>query len=289
MLSLNADRLNAFYQVILDRHFTRAAATLCITQSALSQRIQRLEEDIETTLIIRRTDGVEPTAAGRLLFDFIQHQIVGEGELLRAMKGHGGVALGTVRIAAYSSVLRSVIMPAVRPLLIGGAPVSIEFFCREYRELPGMLKSGEADFVVHEAAQKMANCTEVPLGRETLVHVRNRESHARHDEAAIPVFLDHDMEDMTTYRFFEAQGEPEKEFYRSFYDDVYGLLDGVKLGFGEAILSEHLARDEPALVVIAHPNPVEIPFSLYYSSSKLMTRLHKSVVKALVERVPTYL
>lgn len=289
MLTLNADRLNAFYQVVLDRHFTKAAANLCITQSALSQRVQKLEEEIKTTLLIRRPDGVEPTEAGRLLFDHIQNRIVAEREMLQTVLGHSGEALGIVRIAAYSSVLRSVIMPAVRPLLADSTAISIEFFCREYRELPGMLKSGEADFVVHEAGQPFANCTEVPLGRETLVHIRNRAQHAAQDPAAIPVFLDHDLEDMTTYRFFDQQGEPDKEFYRSFYDDVYGLLDGVKLGFGEAIVSEHLVRNEPGVVIIPHPVAMEIPFSLYFSSNKLLTRLHKAVVQCLLDEVPRYL
>lgn len=289
MLSLNADRLNAFYQTVLDRHFTKAASNLCITQSALSQRIQKLEEEIKTTLLIRRVDGVEPTEAGRLLFDHIQNRIVAERETLQAVRGHSGEALGIVRIAGYSSVMRSVIMPSVRPLLSDAAAISIEFFCREYRELLGMLKSGEADFVVHEAGQPFANATELPLGREVLVHIRNRALHEVYDPQATPIFLDHDLEDMTTYRYFAQQGEPDKELYRSFYDDVYGLLDGVKLGFGEAIISEHLIRDDPALVVIPHAVRVEIPFSIYFNASKQMTKLHKAVVGCLQREVPTYL
>lgn len=289
MLSLNTDRLNAFYQIVLDRHFTKAANNLCITQSALSQRIQKLEDDIKTTLLIRRSDGVEPTEAGHLLFDYIQNRIVAERETLQAVRGHSGEALGIVRIAGYSSVMRSVIMPAVRPLLTDATAISIEFFCREYRELLGMLKTGEADFVVHEAGQPFANATEVPLGREVLVHIRNRAQHETYNPEATPIFLDHDLEDMTTFRFFENQGQSNKEFYRSFYDDVYGLLDGVKLGFGEAIISEHLIRDDPSLVVIPHPVKVEIPFSLYFNSNKLMTKLHKAVVDCLRREVPTYL
>lgn len=285
MLSLNADRLNAFYQIVLDRHFTKAAGNLCITQSALSQRIQKLEEEVKTTLLIRRPDGVEPTEAGRLLFDYVQNRIVAERETLQTVRGHSGEALGIVRIAGYSSVMRSVIMPAVRPLLTDSTAISIEFFCREYRELLGMLKTGEADFVVHEAGQPFANATEVPLGREVLVHIRNRALHESHDPDAIPVFLDHDLEDMTTYRFFSQQGQPDKEFYRSFYDDVYGLLDGVKLGFGEAVISEHLVRDDPSLVIIPHPVKVEIPFSLYFNTNKLMTKLHKAVVACLQNEV----
>lgn len=289
MLSLNGQRLNAFYQTVLDRHFTRAAANLCITQSALSQRIQKLEEELKTTLLIRRTTGVELTEAGRVLFEYIRNQSAAEKEVLQAINGHSGVAQGIVRIAAYSSVMRSIIMPSVQALLRDSAAISIEFFCREYHELLGMLKSGEADFVVHEANQPFQNCEEVPLGVEKLVHIRNRTLNKTYDESAIPVFLDHDLEDMTTYRYFDVQGQKDKEFYRSFYDDVYGLLDGVKLGFGEAIVSEHLLCDAPDLVVIKHREQLTIPFSLYFSSNKPVTKLHRQVVDTLVKSVPDYL
>lgn len=289
MLTLNAQRLNAFYQTALDRNFTKAASNLCITQSALSQRVQKLEDDMKTTLLIRRASGVELTEPGRLLFDYIKNQIAGEQEVLNAITGHSGMAQGIVRIAAYSSVMRSVIMPAVQPLLTNSAALGIEFFCREYSELLGMLKSGEADFVVHEAGQPFQHAEEVPLGTERLVHIRNARQNETYDPAKTPVFLDHDIEDMTTYRFFEAQGEKDKLFFRSFYDDVYGLLDGVKLGFGEAIVSEHLIKDDPALCVIEHPTPMEIPFSIYFSSTKFTTRLHKTVIDTLVELAPDYL
>lgn len=289
MLSLNSQRLNAFYQTVLDSNFTKAAANLYITQSALSQRIQKLEDEVKTTLLIRRTMGVEPTEAGRILFEYIQSQIESEKRVLQSVQGHSGMAQGIVRIAAYSSVMRSVIMPAIQPLLRGSAAVSVEFFCREYRELSGMLKSGEADFVVHEANQAFQNCTEVPLGTERLVHIRNRSLNEDYDNDAIPVFLDHDIEDMTTYRFFESQGLKGKEFFRSFYDDVYGLLDGVKLGFGEAIVSKHLVKDSANLVLVDHPRDVTIPFSLYFGANRFVSDLHKKVIDTLVKTVPDFL
>lgn len=289
MLNLNTQRLNAFYQTVVDRNFTKAASTLCITQSALSQRIQKLEEEVKSTLLIRRAAGVEPTESGRLLFEYIRNQIASEQDVLHMVQGHSGVAQGIVRIAAYSSVMRSVIMPAVQPLLTDSTALGIEFFCREYRELAGMLKSGEADFVIHEAGQPFQHADEVFLGNEVLVHIRNREQQATHDPAATPVFLDHDVEDMTTYRFFEAQGEKDKLFYRSFYDDVYGLLDGVRLGFGEAIVSRHLLRDDPDLVMIEHPVKLEVPFSVYYSSNRLITKLHQDIIDTLVRIVPEHL
>jgi DNA-binding transcriptional LysR family regulator len=46
------------------RSFTRAAAVLGITQSALSQAIRGLEERLEIRLLTRTTRSVSPTPAG---------------------------------------------------------------------------------------------------------------------------------------------------------------------------------------------------------------------------------
>lgn len=142
---------------------------------------------------------------------------------------------------------------------------------------------------MNEANQPFQNCEEIPLGEEFLVHIHNRALNEDHDPDAIPDLLDHDVDDQTTYRFFELQGQPDKEFFRSFYDDVYGLRDGVKLGFGETIASEHLGRGDDRYVIVQHPKPVKIPFSLYFNSNRLITRLHQSVIDTLVQSVPDYL
>ncbi len=70
---------------------------------------------------------------------------------------------------------------------------------------------------------------------------------------------------------------------------MYGLRDGVKLGFTEAIVSEHLVRGDDQYIIVQHPKPVKIPFSLYFNSNRLITRLHQSVIDTLLKSLPGYL
>jgi DNA-binding transcriptional LysR family regulator len=64
----NASDLLAFLAVARERSFTRAAAKLAISQSALSQIVRSLEERLGVRLLNRTTRSVAPTQAGdRLL------------------------------------------------------------------------------------------------------------------------------------------------------------------------------------------------------------------------------
>ena len=64
----DAGDLLAFLAVARERSFTRAAAKLGMTQSALSQIIRNLEERVGIKLLNRTTRSVTPTQAGERLF-----------------------------------------------------------------------------------------------------------------------------------------------------------------------------------------------------------------------------
>jgi DNA-binding transcriptional LysR family regulator len=93
-------QLEYFAAVARHRHFTRAADALYVTQSALSQQVRRLEEELGLALLLRTSRGVELTAAGEDLLARAE-SILSEVERARAdMDGHAGVSRGLVRVAA---------------------------------------------------------------------------------------------------------------------------------------------------------------------------------------------
>lgn len=292
-MKLNTDRLNAFYQVALDKNFSTAADTLCITQSALSQRVLKLEQEVKTTLFIRGTEGISLTESGSLLFDYVRDLQLRETEVLSALTGRSNVPNGIIRVAAFSSVLRSAIMPALGQLIRESTGGHVEFFSRELRDLPYMLKTGEADFIIHDNPKLSGNLVAVALGDEKLVHVRatsglNAEARAKTKDQQVR-FLDHDVDDMTTYHFLSSQGLDELQIQRSFYDDIYGVLDGVRLGFGEAIVSKHMVQNDEQIEIVSYSNTVTSPVILYYQKSRYLTELQKQVISVLKENVPNYL
>ena len=105
------DDLAAFAAVVQAGSFTRAAARLGITQSALSQTIRALERRLELKLLNRTTRSVSPTEAGGRLYETVGPRfadIEAELNLLAEMRGKPAE---TVRINASEHAVRSLVWP----------------------------------------------------------------------------------------------------------------------------------------------------------------------------------
>lgn len=127
MARRNLNDLLAFVTVAREGSFTRAAATLGVTQSALSQAIRGLEERLQIRLLTRTTRSVAPTEAGDRLVQAIGHrfdEIEAELDALTALRDKPA---GTVRITCGDNVLRTVLMPKLGPLLHEYPDITLEF------------------------------------------------------------------------------------------------------------------------------------------------------------------
>src|SRR5271167_618428 len=120
------DHLLAFLAVGQERSFTRAAAKLGVSQSALSHTIRGLEERLGVRLLTRTTRSVAPTEAGeRLLrtvgprFEEIEAELAALGELR-------GKPAGTIRITAGEHAADTVLWPALAKLLPDYPDIRIE-------------------------------------------------------------------------------------------------------------------------------------------------------------------
>lgn len=127
MAKRNLNDLLAFVTVAREGSFTRAAAVLGVTQSALSQTIRSLERRLDIRLLTRTTRSVAPTEAGERLARAIGprfEQIEAEVDAITAMRDKPA---GTVRITCADHVLRTNIWSKLVPLLRAYPDVSVEF------------------------------------------------------------------------------------------------------------------------------------------------------------------
>lgn len=285
-MKLNTDRLNAFFQVGIEKNFCKAADVLCITQSALSQRVLKLEQELGTNLLIRNSDGIALTEPGKILFEYVQDLEKRELEALNRVTGKSSMTNGIIRIGAFSSIMRSAVMPALIPLINSPHQLKAEFLSKELRELPPLLMSGEVDFILTYEPIKDPSVGSCIVGNETLVHIRNKQHSGN---ACQRCFLDHDVYDTTTYDFFAQQGMHDEEFDRSFYDDVYGLIDGVRMGFGEAIVSKHMIVEDDEIEIVPHSNQVQHAIVLNYIKNRYVSELQNKVIEQLCQNIPKYL
>ncbi len=274
--------LEAFLEVARTGSFTRAANNLGLTQSALSQRVQKLESDIETTLLLREKVGPKLTEAGELLLRHAQTTAEMESDLLSrlglgATKGGAEGLRGVLRVGGFSSVMWPLVVPAFEKLVAKNAGLRLECMVRETRDLPGLLRTGAVDLIVADRHLDETSFESVRVGFERNVLVGPREELGARAEA----FLDHDPEDNTTRDFFRLQKWRFESVRRDYLDDVFGILEGVRRGWGRAVVPEHLVLKDKQLVVDRKARPLLTPVFLVRPRLPYYSRLQRESFETL--------
>lgn len=124
--------IQIFLAVARERSFTRAAAKLGVTQSALSHIIRGLETRLGVRLLTRTTRSVAPTEAGeRLLQNVAPYLEKIEAEIV-AISDMGDNPTGTVRITAIEHVVDQIVWPRIAPLFRQYPDLRVEI-SSEYR------------------------------------------------------------------------------------------------------------------------------------------------------------
>jgi DNA-binding transcriptional LysR family regulator len=118
--------LLAFLAIAKERSFTKAAAKLGVSQSALSHTIRGLEEGLGLRLLTRTTRSVSPTAAGERLLRTVGPRFDEIKTELAAMSELRDKPAGTIRITAGEHAAEAILWPAVARLLPNYPDIKIE-------------------------------------------------------------------------------------------------------------------------------------------------------------------
>lgn len=118
--------LAAFLAVARERSFTRAAAQLGVSPSALSHTMRKLEEALGVRLFTRTTRSVSPTEAGARLLQNIAPHLDEVRSQLDALSELRDKPAGTVRITTGGHSAETLIIPALTKLLPDFPDVSVE-------------------------------------------------------------------------------------------------------------------------------------------------------------------
>jgi DNA-binding transcriptional LysR family regulator len=122
----NLDHIAAFLAVARDRSFTKAAAKLGVSQSALSHTIRELEARLGVRLLTRTTRSVSPTDAGERLFHSVGPHVEEIEAALAAVGELREKPSGTIRITATENAADSLLVPNLTPLLCEYTDIKVE-------------------------------------------------------------------------------------------------------------------------------------------------------------------
>lgn len=126
MQRANINDIIAFLAVAREGSFTKAAAKLGVSQSALSHTIRGLEERLGIRLLTRTTRSVSPTQAGERLLHSVGPRLDEIDAEMAALTALRDKPAGNIRITASEHALETVLWPAMQRMLTDYPDISIE-------------------------------------------------------------------------------------------------------------------------------------------------------------------
>lgn len=162
---LDYQLVEAFAVVLGEGGFARAADRLCITQSAVSQRVKQLEETIGKALIIRETPPRATEAGAALLRQYRQLMAL-EEETLDAIGARGARQAALphrLQLAVNIDSLHVWFIDAARELLSGGG-YTVEVLMAGHAQTVELLRSGAVAGCVSSERSAVTGCSVEYLG-----------------------------------------------------------------------------------------------------------------------------
>jgi DNA-binding transcriptional LysR family regulator len=145
---LNPNRLHVFRAVATRGSLAAAARVLALSQSAVSQQIAALEDEVGVTLLERNARGVRLTEAGRFLLpraDRIALELrEAELELQALATGDAGV----VRIGAFATAAATIITQAIGALRSSSPAIEVDLIEADPKAALPLLTAGELDLAL---------------------------------------------------------------------------------------------------------------------------------------------
>src|SRR4051812_14889188 len=296
----NLNDLLAFLAVAQERSFTKAAAKLGVSQSALSHTIRGLEEQLGLRLLTRTTRSVAPTEAGERLicviaprFEEIEAEITALGELREK-------PAGTIRITATDYAIETILWPKLRKYLLRYPEVQVELLT-DYGLSDIVAERFDAGVRIGEQVAK--DMIAVRIGPDISIAVVGAPSYlSTHPAPQVPQDLvAHNCINLRLptrgglYAWeFEKDGRELRVHVEGqlVFNGTFQMLSAALAGFGLAYVPEdvaapHLAKGRLQRVLEDWCLPYS-GYHLYYPSRRQLTPAFGLLVDALRYRGPRF-
>jgi DNA-binding transcriptional LysR family regulator len=288
--------LVAFLSVARERSFTRAAAQLGVSPSALSHTIRKLEERVGVRLLTRTTRSVSATEAGeRLLrtigphFDDIRREVEGLSELRDK-------PAGTIRITAADHPAESILWPALEKLLPQYPDINVEI---SVDDAFTDIAEERFDAGVRLGEQVAKDMIAVPIGPDVRMAVvgapsyfkENSRPHTPHDLAqhrCINLRL-RTLGGMYAWEFEKSGRELKVRVEGQVaFNDRRLIIEAARAGLGLAYVFrdtvEAQLADRSLIAVLSDWTPPFAGYHLYYPSRRQQSPAFAVLLEALRHR-----
>lgn len=298
-MALLHPQLEAFLAVIEEGSFDRAAKRLCITPSALSQRIKGLEDWLGAVLVKRSVPSVA-TQAGEKLLRRAQSMRLLEAETLTDFRPGEGDETARLTILGNNDSLATWLPEALADFAAEtkGERVSLELLTDDQDHALESLRNGTAIAVVTSEAHPVSGARATPLGAMRYIAVTSPALAASLGSVGFETSLQsapvifYDRKDTLQDRFLASFGIGPEAFTGlvHYAPSPTAMIDLAARGLGWCMAPESLAKpwiDRGQVVALAPEHAIDVP--LYWQSSAirsaLLTRLGAVIRKTAAKRL----
>lgn len=244
------DLYRIFCQVAARGSISRAAEALYMSQSAVSQAIMQMEDDLSTRLFNRTSRGVTLTTEGSLLYEYAQSalSLIETGE--QKLHEFKNVVIGELKIGVGDTISRYFLLPYLEQFHIRYPNIRFKIVNGTTLEICGLLKSGAVDigicnFPITDPSLTQIPCIEVQdifvcgdKYREVL-----EEPQELADIAALPLILLEPGSNSRQYieEYLMSQGVKVSPEFELGSHDL--LLEFAKINLGVACVTKQFSQD----------------------------------------------
>ncbi|EPJ46852.1 MAG: hypothetical protein OFPII_17130 [Osedax symbiont Rs1] len=280
--------LHAFTAIVANNSFEKAAASLFITQSAVSQRLKQLEQSLGKTLIIR-TPQIKATQAGQALLKYAQNLQQIERALHWELAPRKQLDWLKISIATNADTLSTWLLSALAPWCTANR-VLLDLKVDDQDQTHRLLRTGEVLGCISSVEQASQGCSSISLGKIDYHCIASPSfleqyfsggiNRASFKKAPLVVFNNQDqLQHQFLAQYFNLDANQNLQHYIPSSD---GYLEWIKLGmgFGMAAKSQILSSLENAELVLLTPDST-ISVPLYWQQWGISTALSRSLARQI--------
>ena len=245
-----------FCKVVEVGSFTGVAREIGYSQSAVSQIVKGIEEELGVQMIERRKDGIRLTEDGKQFYPYLQSISNAEEALRRKKKEMDGLEKGMIRILSFTSVSRNLLPGWIKSFKEMYPGVSFLIRQGDYATIRSEILGGEVDFGFISTGADHRDLQTRSLYEDSMVAVlpeghpfAKKKILSLKDLAEEPFILLDEGEDFNTaLKAFEKHGITPNVQY-NIYDD-YTILAMIRQNFGVSVLFRNVVTGFEDGVVI---------------------------------------
>ena len=249
----------ALLRVLECNSFSDAARVMGYTQSAVSQMIKALEEELGVTLLLRSRTGVTLTREGELLLPYIRDLANAHRMLSEQAANFHGLQSGTIRIGTFTSVSSRLLPPVMKAFKEAHPNLRFELHQGVYSEIEEWVRTGVVDFGFTDASRVTPFVCE-PVFQDTMLAVLP-EGHPLGENIFVQVgqlkqepfiLLDEGRGGGIVHDMVAAHPEIDVQYHVA---DDYSILTMVENRLGIAILPELVLKNTNHRVIARQLQP----------------------------------